>query len=55
MPGSQGPLDFRVLVVEDDDDARDGLVRLLQSFGVYARAARDGQEALHLVPEVQPR
>ena len=50
----QASPDDRVLVVEDDDDTRDAMVRLLQTFGVYARAARDGQEALQLVPEVQP-
>jgi CheY-like chemotaxis protein len=54
IQNSPGPSGLRVLVIEDDDDARDALVRLLQTFGVYARAARDGQEALQLVPEVQP-
>jgi CheY-like chemotaxis protein len=29
-------------------------VRLIQAHGVGARAARDGEEALHLVLEVQP-
>ena len=54
VPGPQVPSDVRVLVVEDDDDTRDGMVRLLQTFGVCASAARDGEEALQLVPEVQP-
>jgi len=44
----------RVLVVDDDDDTREVMVRLLQTFGVDARTARDGEEALQLVPEVQP-
>ena len=54
MPGLPGPPDVRVLVVEDDDETRDGMVRLLGTFGVWARAAEDGEEALQLVPEVQP-
>jgi CheY-like chemotaxis protein len=54
MPSPQGPPGVRVLVVDDDDDTREAMVRLLQSFGVCARAARDGDEALQLVPEVQP-
>jgi len=50
----KGPPDARVLVVEDDDDTRDAMIRLLQAFGVCARGAQDGEEALRLVPEVQP-
>lgn len=46
--------DVRVLIVEDDEDAREGMVGLVQTFGLCARAARDGVEALDLVPEVQP-
>jgi CheY-like chemotaxis protein len=53
-PSPQEPLDVRVLVVDDDEDTREAMVRLLQTFGVWARAAGDGEEALHLVPEVQP-
>jgi PleD family two-component response regulator len=49
-----GPPDVSVLVVDDDDHAREGMVRLIQTLGVRARAARDGEEALALVPEVQP-
>ena len=49
-----GPPDVSVLVVEDDDQTREGIVRLIQTFGVRARGARDGEEALQLVPEVQP-
>lgn len=30
------------------------MVRLIQTFEVVARAACDGEQALHLVPEVQP-
>ena len=36
-----------MLVVDDDDDSREVMVRLLQTFGVDARAARGGEEALH--------
>ena len=53
-PSQHGPPDVRVLVVDDDDDTREVMVRLLQTFGVDAHAARDGEEALQLVPEVQP-
>jgi CheY-like chemotaxis protein len=49
-----GPPNVRVLIVEDDESAREGMVKLLQMFGVCACAARDGVEALDLVPEVQP-
>jgi CheY-like chemotaxis protein len=49
-----GPPDVRVLVVDDDESAREGIVRLIQTFGVRARAAGDGEEAFQLVPEVQP-
>jgi CheY-like chemotaxis protein len=49
-----GPPDVSVLVVDDDELAREGIVKLIQTFGGRARAARDGEEALHLVPEVQP-
>ena len=50
----RGPPGVSVLVVDDDDLAREGIVRLIQALGVGARAARDGEEALHLVLEVQP-
>jgi CheY-like chemotaxis protein len=53
-PSPHGPPDVRVLVVDDDESARGGIVRLIQTFGVRAHAAQDGEEALHLVPEVQP-
>jgi CheY-like chemotaxis protein len=54
MPSPERPPDARVLVVEDDDYTREAMLRLLQTFGVGTRGARDGEEALHLVPEVQP-
>ena len=52
--GPHGPPDVRVLVVDDDESARESIVRLIQTFGVRARAAGDGEEALQLVPEIQP-
>jgi CheY-like chemotaxis protein len=52
LPGSP---DVSVLVVDDDADAREGIVRLIKTFGVVrARAARDGEEALQFLPDVQP-
>jgi CheY-like chemotaxis protein len=54
QPSPHRPPDVRVLIVEDDESAREGMVRLVQTFGLRARAARDGVEALDLVPEVQP-
>jgi CheY-like chemotaxis protein len=49
-----GPPDVSVLVVDDDDYAREGMVRLIQTLGVRAHAACDGEEALHVFHEVQP-
>ena len=48
-----GP-DVRVLVVEDDDDAREALVRLVETFGVRVHGARDGQDALEMLDDVRP-
>jgi CheY-like chemotaxis protein len=50
----KGPRGVSVLVVDDDDHTREDIVKLIQTFGERARTARDGEEALHLVPEVQP-
>jgi len=45
----------RVLVVEDDDEARGVLVTMLQKlFGVFAEGARNGQEALQSLFLVHP-
>jgi CheY-like chemotaxis protein len=38
--------DYRVLVVEDDEDAREAMVALLQMKGYRAVPAANGQEAL---------
>ena len=47
--------DYRVLVVEDDEDAREAIVALLQMKGYQAVAAANGCEALqHLRSAVLP-
>ncbi len=38
--------DFRILVVEDDEDAREAMVALLQMKGYRAASAGNGKEAL---------
>jgi CheY-like chemotaxis protein len=48
------PPDIRVLVVEDDDGAREALVMLVGTFGVRVHAARDGREALNILDNVRP-
>jgi CheY-like chemotaxis protein len=53
-PRPYGPLDVRVLVVDDDESAREGIVRLIQTFGVRVLAAGNGEEALHRLPDVHP-
>jgi CheY-like chemotaxis protein len=52
--GPEGPSAVSVLVIDDDEETRHAMVVLLNAFGVRARAARDGEEALGLLPEVQP-
>jgi two-component system, OmpR family, response regulator len=55
LPRSEaGPADVRVLVVEDEDDARKALVTLVGTFGVRVHAARDGREALDMLDNVRP-
>ena len=44
----------RVLVVDDNRDAADGLVRLVQSFGYEAIAVYSGQDAVDATPSFQP-
>ena len=43
-----------VLVVDDDQDVGDSLVMLLQCFGMNARSAYSGWEALDLLAEFKP-
>jgi CheY-like chemotaxis protein len=45
---SGGPLEGRVLVVDDLADAATSLAMLCQMFGAEALAASDGVEALHI-------
>jgi CheY-like chemotaxis protein len=40
-------LDATILIVEDDDDLREGMVSVLRNAGWSAVGARDGIEALH--------
>jgi CheY-like chemotaxis protein len=50
-----GRPDVRVLVVEDDDEARRVLLTMLRKlFGVFAHGARDGEEALQALFAVHP-
>lgn len=44
----------RVLVVDDERDAADSLVRLIQVLGYEAKAAYDGEEALREVASFLP-
>ena len=46
MPGEKKKEDPRILVVEDDEDAREAMVALLQMKGYHAVAAGNGKEAL---------
>jgi CheY-like chemotaxis protein len=48
--GGQG----RVLVVDDDPQLREWLVRLLQRDGLRVEQAENGKQALHLFPDFAP-
>ncbi|MCS0613356.1 response regulator [Massilia kyonggiensis] len=48
------PAPLRVLVVDDNADAADSLVALLDALGHTTWVARDGPEGLHLALDVQP-
>ncbi len=50
-----GQVAARVLVVDDTRDNREILVRLLEPAGFETRAAADGQEAIAIFKEWQPR
>jgi two-component system, cell cycle response regulator DivK len=52
--GSHGPPDVTALVVDDDDDSREATMERVKAFGVYVHGARDGEEALQLLPDVRP-
>jgi len=51
-----GPLQRRVLVVDDNEDAADSLAMLLSAYGDAVRIAYDGEQAIELeaafVPDV---
>jgi CheY-like chemotaxis protein len=47
--------DIRLLVVEDDRDVRETLVRILKDAGYAVRGAADGQEALAELERADPR
>jgi CheY-like chemotaxis protein len=51
---SAPPLGLRVLVVDDNRDAADVLVMLLESIGVNAQAVHGGPAALAAIPNYQP-
>lgn len=44
----------QILVIEDDEDVRNSLVRHLEYWGFYAWAAEDGEEGLRLAMQVLP-
>ena len=45
---------LRVLVVEDDDSAREALMEMLQSYGAHVKTATSAQEALEIFQQYQP-
>jgi CheY-like chemotaxis protein len=49
MPNRSGLADLRVLVVEDDAEARSTLVAFVRTFGAAVWGAADGEEAFRLV------
>src|SRR5688500_1236891 len=44
----------RILVVDDEQDAADGLVRLITAMGYEARPAYSGREAIETIAEFRP-
>lgn len=53
-PEAAGLAGLSILVVEDSDDTRESLKHLLQLRGAAVSVARDGREALDLIPDVAP-
>lgn len=43
-----------VLLVDDNDDIRDGLTQLIRAEGYHVETARDGREALEKLRDVHP-
>ena len=54
-PVELGPIEGRILVVDDNRDAADTLARLLQQVGADVQVAYNGADALRLVGEFTPR
>jgi PAS domain S-box-containing protein len=54
QPGSQPLTGIKVLVVDDDPDARDVVSMALAQFGARTAAVGSAREALQLIPEFRP-
>ena len=50
----RGRLERRVLVIDDNEDAANATVMLIEDMGGHARAAYDGESALAMLQEYQP-
>lgn len=53
-PQPAGLAGLSILVVEDSDDTRESLKHLLQLRGMAVSVARDGREALDMIPDIAP-
>jgi CheY-like chemotaxis protein len=53
-PGVAGLPSLSVVVVEDHDDNREGMVALLRSLGCVVHAAADGREGLARIEQARP-
>lgn len=51
---STHPRDWRVLVVEDQDDSVQVVSQILEHYGIEVHVARNGIECLEMVPVIQP-
>ncbi len=51
MSTTENKVSARVLIVDDEDDQRNGLASLVSSWGHEVRTARDGQDALEKLDE----
>jgi CheY-like chemotaxis protein len=52
-PGKTATMNHTVLLVEDEDDLRESMRDLLEGSGYVVVAARDGQEALDALPDIE--
>ena len=48
-------LDFRVLLIDDNEDANESMAALLELIGYQVRTASDGVSALQIVEQFQPQ